>query len=189
MHRRVYSAAGDGQNLHFSKKSFDAVILQDTLEHVENPSILLNEIARVLKPGGLAYITTPNRLSVLNILSDPHWQLPILALLPRHSVHTITRFLGRTHRSKTDCAALVSLFKLSTMCTKAGFQITFINSFAAHALFDESRKVVCSKLHTKIVKLILRLRLHKAVIKIVNDKFGFFNYFINPTWYITAQKT
>lgn len=134
-------------------------------------------------------MTTPNRLSVFNIVSDPHWQLPIIALLPRRSVYTITRFLGRTHRGKTDCAALLSLFKLNNLCVKAGFQLTFKNSFAAYALFDEPRKVVCSTLHTKIVTLLLRLRLHNNVIKIVNDKFGFFNYFINPTWYIIAKKT
>lgn len=44
----------------FAQDSFDVVTLWDVFEHVLNPQETLAEIARVLKPGGLVVIHTPN---------------------------------------------------------------------------------------------------------------------------------
>ncbi|MCU0383125.1 MAG: class I SAM-dependent methyltransferase, partial [Cyclobacteriaceae bacterium] len=44
-----------------SDNSFDVVISFQVIEHIENDLFYLQEIYRVLKPGGLALITTPNR--------------------------------------------------------------------------------------------------------------------------------
>src|SRR5208282_6419691 len=40
--------------------SFDVVTLTDVIEHVPQPSGLLSEIYRVLRPGGVLLIVTPN---------------------------------------------------------------------------------------------------------------------------------
>jgi len=42
---------------------FDRVVCTEVIEHAERPGELLREIARVLKPGGRAVITTPVRLT------------------------------------------------------------------------------------------------------------------------------
>ena len=39
---------------------FDVVICLEVLEHLVNPAIVTREIARVLKPGGLALVSVPN---------------------------------------------------------------------------------------------------------------------------------
>jgi len=39
---------------------FDVVIANSVLEHVERPGRFLDEVARLLAPGGLFYVTTPN---------------------------------------------------------------------------------------------------------------------------------
>jgi len=45
--------------------SFDAVISFQVIEHVKDDTLFLKEIYRVLKPGGMAIITTPNiKLSI-----------------------------------------------------------------------------------------------------------------------------
>jgi 2-polyprenyl-3-methyl-5-hydroxy-6-metoxy-1,4-benzoquinol methylase len=41
--------------------SFDCVVSFQVIEHIENDKLFLQEIHRVLKPGGVALITTPNR--------------------------------------------------------------------------------------------------------------------------------
>ena len=52
--------------LPFQSASFDAVDLVEVIEHIENQPQLIREIARVLKPGGVVLISTPN---VLNVMS------------------------------------------------------------------------------------------------------------------------
>jgi arsenite methyltransferase len=47
---------GDGAALRFDDDSVDTVILHTVLSHVPDPSVLLDEAARVLKPGGLLVI-------------------------------------------------------------------------------------------------------------------------------------
>lgn len=41
-------------------QKFDAVVLSDILEHIENPSELLKHVAQVLKPHGIILISIPN---------------------------------------------------------------------------------------------------------------------------------
>jgi len=44
----------------FPAQSFDVVTLMDVIEHVPYPGELLDEIYRVLRPGGVVFILTPN---------------------------------------------------------------------------------------------------------------------------------
>jgi 2-polyprenyl-3-methyl-5-hydroxy-6-metoxy-1,4-benzoquinol methylase len=52
--------AGTLENAAFPSESFDVVTLMDVIEHVPNPSGLVSEIFRVLRPGGVLFILTPN---------------------------------------------------------------------------------------------------------------------------------
>jgi SAM-dependent methyltransferase len=50
---------GVNQRLPFADGSFDAVFSLDVLEHVENPFVCAEELARVLRPGGVLYVNMP----------------------------------------------------------------------------------------------------------------------------------
>lgn len=52
--------------------SFDTVISFQVIEHIEDDAFFLKEINRVLKPGGKAYLTTPNR--VMSLTRNP-WHI------------------------------------------------------------------------------------------------------------------
>jgi SAM-dependent methyltransferase len=45
---------------HYEAASFDVVVASELLEHVPEPSTLIREMARILRPGGLFWATTPN---------------------------------------------------------------------------------------------------------------------------------
>src|SRR5204862_607322 len=43
---------------------YDAIVFLQTIEHVNDPAGLLDRFASLLAPGGVAYVTTPNRLTL-----------------------------------------------------------------------------------------------------------------------------
>lgn len=45
----------------FPDNSFDSIVSFQVIEHIEDDKLFLKEIHRVLKPGGIALLTTPNR--------------------------------------------------------------------------------------------------------------------------------
>jgi SAM-dependent methyltransferase len=50
----------DGSRLPFRSAAFGTVVCTEVLEHVDSPTAVFAELARVLAPNGLAYVTTPN---------------------------------------------------------------------------------------------------------------------------------
>lgn len=54
------------ESLPFGNATFDAVNLIEVIEHIEHQAQLIREIARVLKPGGIVLISTPNILNVFS---------------------------------------------------------------------------------------------------------------------------
>lgn len=57
----------------FADGQFDAVLMHHTLEHVEAPDLLVEQIARVLAPGGVMYQSLPNHGSLKGRLLGPHF--------------------------------------------------------------------------------------------------------------------
>lgn len=52
---------GDAQSLPFDDGVFDVVVSFETIEHVPRPDLVLREFKRVLVPGGLLIISTPDQ--------------------------------------------------------------------------------------------------------------------------------
>lgn len=50
----------------FKSDSFDSVVSFQVIEHIKDDHLFMKEIHRVLKPGGVGLITTPNRLMSLS---------------------------------------------------------------------------------------------------------------------------
>jgi SAM-dependent methyltransferase len=58
--------------------AFDAVVFLQTIEHVADPAAVLAHFARILRPGGVAYVSTPNVLTLAPpgaAKSDNPWHL------------------------------------------------------------------------------------------------------------------
>jgi ubiquinone/menaquinone biosynthesis C-methylase UbiE len=79
----------------FPNAHFDVVTASELLEHVPEPSSLIAEIARILRPGGILWATTPHSRGASARLLKLNWNVigP-----PEHlhlfSVHGITRLLS-----------------------------------------------------------------------------------------------
>ncbi|OGV41772.1 MAG: hypothetical protein A2X48_14260 [Lentisphaerae bacterium GWF2_49_21] len=59
--QKMHAASANGENLPFRDDFFDIVVMDEVIEHLQEPGSTLREIKRVLKPDGYLIITTPSR--------------------------------------------------------------------------------------------------------------------------------
>jgi 2-polyprenyl-3-methyl-5-hydroxy-6-metoxy-1,4-benzoquinol methylase len=85
------SAVEHAQRNH-SSANLEFMICNQMYEHVPDPERLMQEIHRLLVPGGICYFGATNRL----ILIEPHYgRIPFLSWLPRSIASSVVRTLGR----------------------------------------------------------------------------------------------
>lgn len=60
---RVHWLQTAGERLPFVDGAFDRIICTETLEHVDDDSVLARELVRVLKPGGILAVSVPDEFS------------------------------------------------------------------------------------------------------------------------------
>jgi 2-polyprenyl-6-hydroxyphenyl methylase/3-demethylubiquinone-9 3-methyltransferase len=82
---------GGGEAIPLADRSVDCVVCVDVLEHVADLDRVLDEIARVLKPGGLFLFDTINR-TMLAAFVIVHVGESVLGLLPR-GTHDPAKFI------------------------------------------------------------------------------------------------
>ncbi|MBV9361891.1 MAG: class I SAM-dependent methyltransferase [Betaproteobacteria bacterium] len=70
LEKRCRFSVDDVERLHIAEGSCDAVLCMGVLEYLPRYSRALAEIARVLKPGGIAVIALPNRASAYHVARD-----------------------------------------------------------------------------------------------------------------------
>ena len=104
----------ESEVLPFEPGSFEIVISNHVIEHVEDQALHLKEIARVLRPGGVCYLATPNKLWPM----EPHFHLPMLAWLP--SVQLQDQCVRITGRGNRYDARLVSWGGIEHLASTAG---------------------------------------------------------------------
>jgi len=76
----------------FAEGSFDIVICNQMYEHVPSAELLMKEIYRVLKPGGVCFFGATNRLKVI----ETHYgKIPFLSYLPKTLAHLYLRLLKK----------------------------------------------------------------------------------------------
>ena len=81
----------DALDLPFENDSFDVVVCSHVYEHVPDPYRMFSEIHRVLKKGGICYFSAGDRL----MWNEPHYNLPMLSILPRPIAHIYIRLAGK----------------------------------------------------------------------------------------------
>jgi len=95
--RRVPIFSGTLAQAHFAEESFSLIHFSHLIEHVADPSALLREVRRILKPGGMAVITTPNSDGFQARLLKTHWRSAIADHLFLFSKKTLSRLLESLH--------------------------------------------------------------------------------------------
>jgi len=64
---------GHLEEIEYPDNFFDAIILDNVLEHVPDPVVFMDKIVSILKPGGYVFGTTPNFNSVDRFVFQQYW--------------------------------------------------------------------------------------------------------------------
>ncbi|MGH9741314.1 MAG: class I SAM-dependent methyltransferase, partial [Candidatus Acidiferrum sp.] len=63
--------------------TFDVVVCQDVLEHVLDPTQVIESLCAMLRPKGVIYIQIPNKYGIDQLMSDHHYALTGITALSR----------------------------------------------------------------------------------------------------------
>jgi SAM-dependent methyltransferase len=107
------------EKIPFESDSFDIVMFNEVFEHLRiNPIATLKEINRIIKKGGILYLTTPNLYMVRNIyrfvtgkgLDDPYYEfnklneVGYMGHVREYTVGQVAKFLSNTGYSIVSTA-------------------------------------------------------------------------------------
>lgn len=178
----------DGLKSPFKPRSFDLIILQDVIEHISFNENLFKYLSEFLKENGIIYLSTPNRLSLFNIISDPHWGLPFLSLFKRNQIKKyFLKSFRKSDYTRNDIAELLSLKKLNEMFSEK-FALEIRTKFSVEYLLNGGKGLVWSSFHLWLIKLVNHLGLKRIILNVANNKTGIVNKFLTPTFYILLKK-
>jgi SAM-dependent methyltransferase len=88
----ITTSVGDATRMPFPDDSFDIVIAAEVMEHIPADQVAIREVARVLRPGGVAAVTVPAWLPerICWLLSDDYHNVPggHIRIFTRHELET-----------------------------------------------------------------------------------------------------
>lgn len=169
--------------------SFDIVILQDSLEHFDSPIDVLKNINEILKSDGLIYLSTPNRNSIFNLISDPHWGFPFVSLLSREQIKNyFIPIFRRGEINRKGIAELMSLNKIISIIKSFELKASLKTTDAVDVLSKNPNYILWSNFHLSLIKLVKALKLDKFLKRLANDRIGIINKFFTPTFYFIIQR-
>lgn len=111
---------GDAMNTGLPDSSADVVTCSQVYEHVPDARKMIDEIYRILVPGGVCYFAAANRLVWL----EAHYELPLLSVMPKFMAHLYLKILKRgdfyyeTHFTYWTLKKLVKKFKVTDYTRK-----------------------------------------------------------------------
>lgn len=94
--------------------SFDLVLCSEVIEHLSSPAAALTSIRRVLRPGGVLVLSTPQRYSPLELLGK-------IAFLP--GILQLVRLIYREPIRPTGHTSLLTKRQAERLIEAAGFRV------------------------------------------------------------------
>jgi len=95
-HYGIYIQPGTIDNLNYPDGHFDVISLWDVLEHVPNPTEVLQKCHRLLKPGGYLYLNYPDYNSYASRVMKGRWIFLLSVHIYYFTRSTIAKMLEKT---------------------------------------------------------------------------------------------
>ena len=107
---------GNFETYNIAENQFDAVVFWDALEHFAKPDLALGQARKILKPGGLLAINTPDSVSLMAKILRRRWHAIVP---PNHlyifSLKNLTQLLSKNNFEVVETARVGKKFSLRTI--------------------------------------------------------------------------
>jgi SAM-dependent methyltransferase len=153
----VALTATDAGRLPWPDRTFDAVVADSLLEHLDEPERALREWRRVLKPSGELIVWSPNRFT---LATDPHLGLWGVGWLPRRLVPSYLKWRGRSNWPPRTLSA-IDASRLARRCGFGWVSVTppAISERWAQSLPESERRAI------RVYEALRRTSAGRAVLK------------------------
>ena len=133
---------------------FSAITMWDVIEHMPDPHRTMAEVSRLLRPGGLVAINTPDSGSLLSRALGPRWHL----VIPYEHLNLFTR------QSLENLLSRHGLEVLDVRCIGKKFTVQYVlNTLAAWQRLGVWKRLAAASERLRVHELGLRINLHDNV--------------------------
>ncbi len=119
------TVGGVGESLPFAAETFDVIVSNQVLEHVQSPKKVIQEAYRVLKPGGYFFLTYENYLSFY----EPHYRVRWFPILPKPIGSMYLKAIGRDPTFLREAITYTTYPVVRRIFRSTGFECIRIEGF------------------------------------------------------------
>jgi len=112
------------EKLPLKNNSFDLVICNQVYSYLDNPKLMMDEIYRVTKVGGVCLFTGDNLLRPI----EPLYNLPLIRLLPKNIAISLLKLLGHKNIYVGEYKTYWGLKKLACKFTVNDYTIRILKN-------------------------------------------------------------
>jgi len=103
------------------REAYDLIVLDNVYEHLPDHDLACRHISEALRPGGVVYVLTPNKVWPV----EAHYRLPFLGWLPVRLANPYLR-LSRRGEDYTDASYAPTYWSLRRELERAGLTVSFV---------------------------------------------------------------
>ena len=147
-----------------NENSFDVITCSHIYEHVPSAEILMENIFKLLKPGGVCYFAAGNRFKII----ETHYKLPFLSYLPKKLANLYLRMFTNNSEYYENLLSYRNLKKI-------------VNKFE---IIDYTKKIIREPSKFFADEMIVEKSLKYYIVNILSS----LGYFLIPTYIWVLKK-
>ena len=150
----------EGEFFPITDLKFDLIIFTEAIEHINDINAFLKHANKLLSPGGLIYITTPNFSSIERRVMQAEWGMVtppehLSYFTPSTLNYALTRNNFKKVKSKTENISVFRIIEFINNRSQKSNKPLRKNKLSAQKISDNMQKITESNLLVKFIKIII----------------------------------